>query len=307
MSLSQWAVTGYTIRWANAMGGDQAAFIKISCIYAAIALVSLFIVFFGCKERVVRNDFSIDDEGKKVVKISVPMSVQLKTLAKNHYFWMMTFATFGLYVYLSLYGTNLSYYCKYVLKDVNMMSTLSTALYICAIVNLFALSPLVRRFGKANCCRVAMAVAACGSIVLLLVPEQSLGVAGMSIVVAMWGVGKSTINGTLYACVADTVEYSDWKYGVRSEGLTHSSSSFGGKLGTGVGTMLVAFLLDSAGYDGALAEQPTAAVDMIRNLMTYGMFIIWAFLFVIYMLYKLDKIFPTIQKELQERDKSKAV
>ena len=45
---------------------------------------------------------------------------------------------------------------------------------------------------------------------------------------------------------------------------------------------------------------------MIRNLMIYGTLIIWAGLFVLYLFYKLDKIFPTIQKELMERNQKKA-
>ena len=305
MSVSQFIVTGYTIRWANALGGDQAAYIRISMIYAVVALISLLWVFFGCKERVVRAETVTDAEGRHVAK-AVPMYVQFKALAKNKYFWMMTIATFGLYVYLTLYGTNLAYYCKYVLQNVNLTSTLSLALYASAIGCLFLLTPLVRRFGKTNCCRAAMAVAACGSIILLLIPEKSIGVGVMVIVVAMWGVGKSTINGTQYACVADAVEYSDWKYGVRSEGVTHSASSFGGKLGTGVGTMLVTGFLSMAGYDGTLATQSVEAVNMIRNLMIYGTLIIWAGLFVLYLFYKLDKIFPTIQKELMERNQKKA-
>ena len=95
-------------------------------IYAVVALISLLWVFFGCKERVVRAETVTDAEGRHVAK-AVPMYVQFKALAKNKYFWMMTIATFGLYVYLTLYGTNLAYYCKYVLQNVNLTSTLSLA------------------------------------------------------------------------------------------------------------------------------------------------------------------------------------
>lgn len=300
MSVAQMAVAGYTIRWANMLGGDQAAYIKISSMYAVVALISLLIVFFGCKERVPRRDAT--------AKETVPMRKQFKAMACNQYFWLMCLSTFGLYVFLTIHGTVLPYYCRYVLGNVNLVSSLSVAMYTSAIICLFLLTPMVKKFGKRNSCMIALSLSAIGSILLLALPKSMVTLAVLVIITMLWGCGKASINGTLYACVADAVEYGDWKFQVRSEGLMHSASSFGGKIGTGVGTLIVTGLMGMVGYNGKLTVQSPEVTKMIGNILVFGTLFVFVGLFIIYLFYKLDKIFPTVIKELTEReDRQKAM
>ena len=39
--------------------------------------------------------------------------------------------------------------------------------------------------------------------------------------------------GTIFAMVADTIEYGHWKTGVRVEGVLYSTTTFGAKIGAG--------------------------------------------------------------------------
>ena len=54
------------------------------------------------------------------------------------------------------------------------------------------------------------------------------------------------------------VQYGDWKYGIRSEGLISSAQSIGSKIGIGIGSALTGWILASVGYNPA--AEPTAAV-----------------------------------------------
>ncbi len=50
------------------------------------------------------------------------------------------------------------------------------------------------------------------------------------------GIGHAALYSCLFAIVGDVVDYSEWKDGIREEGLTYSVTSFGQKIGTGLGT-----------------------------------------------------------------------
>ena len=54
------------------------------------------------------------------------------------------------------------------------------------------------------------------------------------------------------------VQYGNWKYGIRSEGLISSAQSIGSKIGIGIGSALTGWILASVGYNPA--AEPTAAV-----------------------------------------------
>ena len=50
------------------------------------------------------------------------------------------------------------------------------------------------------------------------------------------------------------------------------------------------------------AVQPQSAIDMIVHMYMYGMTLIWVILIVILLLYKLDKLYPRIMRDLVQRE-----
>ena len=104
--------------------------------------------------------------------------------------------------------------------------------------------------------------------------------------------------------VADTIEYGQWKTGVRVEGSLYSATTFGAKVGGGVGMAIATAIMGAAGYNGALAVQSSAAISSITNLYLYAPI---PFLFVIpaiYWFYRLDEKYPQIMIDLAEREKT---
>ena len=45
------------------------------------------------------------------------------------------------------------------------------------------------------------------------------------------------------------MDYSEWKDGIREEGLTYSVTSFGQKIGTGLGTAALGWILAAGNYN----------------------------------------------------------
>ena len=103
--------------------------------------------------------------------------------------------------------------------------------------------------------------------------------------------------------LADTVEYGEWKTGVRTQAINVTANGVGQKIGSGLDTAAFGGLLTMCGYNGMAEVQTASAVSCIRIIFIVAPIAIYLILIV---LAWLDKQFPQIQKELEERKRSKA-
>ena len=60
----------------------------------------------------------------------------------------------------------------------------------------------------------------------------------------------------MWAMAPDTVEYAEWKTGIRAEGITFSAFTFVLKLETAIGGLLGGLWLSSAGYVPNVEQSP---------------------------------------------------
>ena len=105
--------------------------------------------------------------------------------------------------------------------------------------------------------------------------------------------------------VPDTVEYGQWKSHIRQESLIFGGGSLGFKIGTGVTSAIMTGLLEGAGFLSSTtgcAVQPETAKSMICSIYWFGPILVWAVAVVVLLFYKLDRKYPTIMKELAERE-----
>ena len=77
------------------------------------------------------------------------------------------------------------------------------------------------------------------------------------------GIFAGTLSGTLNALIAEISGYTYRTRGVRMDGTMFSCSSLGIKIGGGIGTAAVGWLLDLGGYVGKAVEQTSGALNMI--------------------------------------------
>ena len=80
---------------------------------------------------------------------------------------------------------------------------------------------------------MAGAIAAGAGVGVAVAPGSTpaIGIACFGVL----GVGLGTINTLIFAFQADTVDYGEWKSGVRAEGSSYAVLSFTRKVGQGVG------------------------------------------------------------------------
>jgi Na+/melibiose symporter-like transporter len=105
----------------------------------------------------------------------------------------------------------------------------------------------------------------------------------------------------------DTVEYGQWKTGIRSEGIPFAFFSFMQKLGLAVSGALAAFVLSQVGFEANKEQAPEVltAIKWLFNLAPAGYSLLC---FIALIFYKLDNnLFDKIKAELAEKDAASAI
>ena len=100
----------------------------------------------------------------------------------------------------------------------------------------------------------------------ILVPaNNAVFLVGVSMIIGFTSSGANVCTGML----SDCIEYGDWKYGIREEGLTYSFMSFGVKLASALTGSIGVLLLAAVGYVAG-ADQTEATkmgINAIVNLL----------------------------------------
>ena len=284
-----------TLPLVKVFGDSQMAWIEVMSIWAVVAMLLLLFCFSRCKETVVI------EARKKDGKIAVGKS--LKCLLLNKYFWMAASLWMMQNVIFYITGTVLPYYCKYIFMNdalYSILFLLETGIMVSFTI-LFC-PTLLQKFGKRNMALCGLAVAFIGHVIYLLNPLDFNWVVFSCVI---RGIGFAPLNSVIFGFLGDVVEYGQWKFHVRQEGLIFSGGSVGTKVGSGLTSAVLTSMLSYAGYVSSTtgsAVQPQSAIQMIIDLYMWGPIVVWIIIGTILYLYKLDKEYPAIMRDLVERE-----
>src|SRR5690625_1684010 len=269
-------------------GGGQLGWTLTITILSILSIISFLICFRNTKERV-----------KPAVQTekNVPVLTAIKYLFQNKYWVMMLLLFLCAFTLVGLGGGLNVYYAKWILHDEAIIGPLTLAGAIPVLLGLLVIAPFIKRFGKRNTLIGGMAIGIIGGILIIFNPSSiNLVLIGT----AIKGLSNATALGTGFAMLADTIEYGEWKHGVRTEGLIYSAGSFGTKVGTGFGGALMGWLLSTSGYIGTATTQTDVTLNMIIFMFIYIPIIVGIIAIVILYFYKLDKEYPQIIADLEE-------
>lgn len=291
------AVTLFYLRLVRAFGNDQNAWIKVTMIYAVILTALMFFCFYNTKERVE----VLDDVGGE----KIPLRLSVPALLKNKYFYIMFLYSMLFSAYQSLSGTMATYYCKWRIGNEDLMGIVNLAAYGVQIAVLLMISKVLHKMTKRNWCMLGMVFIAAGSLLLVLGPDrQEIVVLGALI----RGIGMAPALGTIYSMIGDTIEYGQWRTGLRTAGAIQSTTTAGQKLGQGIAAAAIGFIMTASGYDSAIgvSYQSPAAIETIYNLYVWGIVGLAIAMVAILLFYRLDVEYPSIMQELLERERRQA-
>lgn len=292
-------ITAFTLPLINMTAklirNQQAAWILVTAVYAGISVFVLLNTYVNCTERVQAAK-------KEDAKENIPFWTAFKATVTNRYFLI----ALGLMVFYTAYqiiiGTDLTYYCQYVLNDVDLVMPLSASEKIATIVGIAMLPKLLPKYGKRSLICTGCLLGIAGQLLFLLnITSVPLGM----LTCIMRGIGIAPFYGVQYSLPSDAIEYGHWKTGVRVEGLMFSSMSMGQKAGSGFTSAIMGAILSMAAFDGlkaTAAEQTAEAISVIKGFYLYVPIALWAVMFLIAACYQLDKMYDRMMQELIMRE-----
>lgn len=298
MCLSPWGrilSVSATLPLVKMFGDSQMAWVEVMSMWAVVGLLLLLFCFSRCKETVVI------EARAKVAKI--PVSKALKCLAVNKYFWIGMTIWMMQNVIFTITGTILPYYCKYIFQDDSLYSGLYLLETIVTIFVMAVFSPrLLQKFGKRNMSLAGVAICFIGHAIFLLNPTDFNWVVFSCVI---RGIGFAPVQSVIFGFLGDAVEFGQWKTHVRQEGLIFSGGSVGTKVGSGLTSAVLTGLLSMVGYvasNAGAVSQPAAVIQMITDIYMFGPIFVWAVLLFVLYIYRLDKVYPQIMRDLVERE-----
>lgn len=285
------SISMLTLPVVKALGNDARAWTLTFTIFGAIAAVLFFFTFFFTKERV-------KPAGNSENKNNIPVKVGVKALFKNKYWAIMVVFLVITFVSMTAAGGVTVYYAQYILGDASAVGTLSFANVIPMMICMMLSAPIIKKYGKRNATLVGLAITAIGYLIMMMNTGSLTFLLAGSIIK---GIGSGPLGASMFAMVADTIEYGEWKTGIRNEGMVYSAASFGLKVGGGLGAAILGWILAFGGYVGDAPTQSASAIFAIKNLFLYIPLAIILLQAILLSMYKLDKEYPSIIKELQSR------
>ena len=240
-----------TLPLVEYFGDNASAWTKTFCVLGILAVAAFMINFFGTKERVKAANVR-DGETE-----DVPFAVGIRALFKNKYWIMMTGMLALFFLMYSVNGGATVYYAKDILGDRNLVGTINGIFNVVQIVAMFFIAMLVKKYGKRNVFSTGLVLDIIGMLILNF-SNGSMGLIVISSIIR--GIGNACGGATMWAMVSDTIDYGEWKTGVRTEGLVNSACSFGYKIGNGIGSALLGLILEIGGYVGEAAAQTASAL-----------------------------------------------
>ena len=276
-------ITNLTLPLVEFFGNNLSAWTKTFAVFGILAVIVFMITFMGTKERVV--------PAKDTKQEKVPFVKGIRLLFQNKYWMMITITLVFIFINYSLNGGAAVYYAKNILHNSDMVGTMNLVANLVQIGVMFFTAFIIKKIGKRNMLIVGAVIYGLGFAMFGFVGTNMTGII---IACVLKGVGNAGISSCMFAIVSDTIEYGEWKTGYRTEGLINSASSFGFKVGNGLGSAILGWVIGAAGA-GTGSE---ITFIWIPAILCIGQVVVMWF-------YKLDKEYDGIVEALEKEGAAK--
>lgn len=254
-------IQSVTVKFVQILGGGAHAWKVVAIVFAIVGVIVNTISVFSVKElpeEELNGDGVVDDEIEKYGLVEAA-----KLLFSNKYYIMISVTYIVQQTYSAMLNMGI-YYMTYVLLNEDLYAVFSWAINIPLIIALIITPTLVAKWkGLYKLNIVGYAIATVGRA-LVVVAAYMHSVPLMILFTAVSSFGQGPWQGDMGAVVANCSEYTYLTKGKRIDGTMYSCTSFGTKLGGGIGTALTGWLLAASGFNGEVATQSASCLSMLH-------------------------------------------
>jgi len=288
--VGQLIVTGSALYLAQFFGnGDNTKGYQYTLmLFATISFVLFMITFKSTKERI---------EPPK--EQTANLKEDIKNLFKNKPWVILFFVGIISFIMFAMQNLTIAYYFKYYIgneSDVQLFNVIGT---IALIVAIPLSKPLSKKFGKRNVFLASSLISGAFFMALYIPSNEDIKTIFVLNILAKMTYAPAVP--LLWTMIADTADYSEWKYGRRSTGLVFSAATFAQKAGWGIGGALAGWILAIYQFVPNVAQTETS-ITGIKLMISVFPGILYMSAAILLFFYSIDhKTCLIMQKDLDER------
>ena len=256
----------FTVAGVQQFGGGAEGWRTIAIIYAVIGLavnsLSVFSVRELSREELADRPGAHHDPAELAEVEVTSFKEAAKLVVANKYYLIILLVFLLAQIFTATLNMGI-YFMTYILGDANLLGVFAWAINAPLIIGLLFTPFLVKRFGEMYRVNITGYVIAVVGRLGVLVAAYMGSIPLMLLFAGLASLGMSPLQGTLNALIAEASEYTYLTKNRRIDGVMYSCTSFGVKLGGGIGTALAGWLLAWSGYVGGADTQPESALQMI--------------------------------------------
>lgn len=194
-----------TLKLVEVFGGGQAGFLWTAIAYAVVATLFFFLTFATTRETI-----DPADEGRG------PGAGEMwAMLRSNSAFWVVSAAMLAGLIGGTVFGKTLPYHIKYGLGREDLIGPALTALTLATLVSIPLWTMLMKRTSKRTIWACGIAIGLATYPVLWLMADEADSFIALLAVLG-FGAGAGYLG--FWGMMPDTVEYGEWRSGVKAEG-----------------------------------------------------------------------------------------
>ena len=234
-------------------GNDQKGYQLAMMIFGILAVFMFLACFLLTKERVVQASFRQTNFWRDI-----------KVLLTNDQWVVIAILNFILLIPIVIRSSAAAYYIKWYAGRKDLITLFLTTGMVAAMIGAAFASPLARRVSKVKAyilIQVAIFVFSAG---LFFVGPDQIGWMFVLFGIVQFFVQMG--SPILWAMMADTVDYGEYKTGRRITGLVFSGAIFTQKMGVALGGAILGWLLGYFGYHDISETQVVQPVSAVRGI-----------------------------------------
>jgi glycoside/pentoside/hexuronide:cation symporter, GPH family len=288
----QLIVTGTALYLANFFGkGNMVRGYQYTLmLFSVISLILFMVTFATTRERVAPPPAQQKN-----------LKEDIKNLFRNRPWVILFFVGIISFVMFALQNLTIAYYFKYYIGQEQSVQLFNVIGTVALILGIPLSKPLAKRFGKRN---VYMASSLLSGLffILLYIPDNSNTIS-IYILNILAKFTYAPAVPLLWTMLADTADYSEWKYHRRATGLVFSAATFAQKAGWGIGGALAGWLLAIFRFVPNV-EQTISSLNGIKLMISVLPGLLYMSCAIILYFYAIDqRTCLEMQEELEQRRK----
>ena len=237
-----------TLQLAALFGGGQTGFFWVAVVYGVLATAVLMLVFVSTHEEEIAAD-----------EVQPSARDMLRMLRTNRAFWIVSAAMLMTSIGQTFLQKMVPYYLKYALGREDLISLCLVTLVGSVALSMALWSRVAKRWSKRVMWIAGSCVGLLGYLMLWFSPSTPPVVLPILVLVG-FGAGAAYLG--FWSIIPDTVEFGQWRSGVRAEGAIYGLVSLIQKASLGLAAAGLGELLGAIGYRANVAQTPQTLESM---------------------------------------------